>query len=398
MRLIPGVSIAPAVIAAIDTNNDGVFSQAEKEAYARRVLGDLSITMDGKSIQPQLASWTFPDPGQMREGLGEIVIDYLVVMPQGGSNRVLTLTNHHVNPGSVYLMNATVPQDPNLQIVAQKRNESQSAYELDFQQKSDSVSPAQGWRGRLNALQFGSLFHLGMRHIAEGTDHLLFLLVLLLPAPLIAVNMRWEKIAGVRQTLARILGIVTAFTVGHSITLTLAAMNVVHVPERPIEILIAVSILVSAVHALRPLVPGREAWIAASFGLIHGLAFAATLGRLGLTGWERLIGILAFNVGIEAMQMLVVVLVLPSLMLLSRTRAYPILRVSGAVLVGAASLGWIAERLFNLQTPVDSVTDAIARHALWVAGFLLLLSLTCRYVLGDSTEGQVRLVCCPRDT
>ncbi|MBB5339567.1 HupE/UreJ family protein [Tunturiibacter gelidoferens] len=152
----------------------------------------------------------------------------------------------------------------------------------------------EGFRAWLNGLQFASLFLLGMRHIADGTDHLLFLLVLLLPAPLLTARSRWQRPAGVRQSLFRILGIVTAFTIGHSIRLGLAAMNVVHVPEHPIETLIAESILVSAMHALSPLFPGREAWIAAFFGLVHGLAFAATLDRLGLSHWERVAGILVF--------------------------------------------------------------------------------------------------------
>ena len=125
-----------------------------------------------------------------------------------------------------------------------------------------------------------SAFRLGLRHIAEGTDHLLFLLALLLLAPLLVLGSRWAGFAGVRHSLLQILKVVTAFTVGHSITLALAAVGLIRVPSRPIEVLIAVSILVSAVHALRPLFPGREAVIAAFFGLIHGLAFATTLGQL----------------------------------------------------------------------------------------------------------------------
>jgi hypothetical protein len=82
------------------------------------------------------------------------------------------------------------------------------------------------------------------------------------------------------------------------------------------------SILVSAIHALRPLFPGKEAAIAAFFGLIHGLAFAATLNQLGLGRWQRVGGILAFNLGIETMQLIVVAVTLPSLILMSRTRAW----------------------------------------------------------------------------
>ena len=380
MRLIPGVMVAPSVIAAIDSNDDGVFSESEKQAYARRVVGDLSITINGKSIPPQLFSWNFPEPAQMREGLGEIRIEYRVALPPDGPKRALVLANHHLNPASVYLMNTVVPEDSDIHILAQKRNEQQSVYELDYQQTGTADSPGGGVRPWLSGVQFATLFRLGMRHIAEGTDHLLFLLVLLLPAPLLASGSLWERPAGVRQSLFRILGIVTAFTVGHSITLSLAAMNVVHVPERPIEVLIAVSILVSAMHALRPLFPGREAWIAAFFGLIHGLAFAATLDRLGLSHWERVAGILAFNLGIETMQMLVIAAILPSLLLLSRTKSYPAVRLGGAVFAGAASLGWIAERLWGVQTPVDRIVNAFARHALLAAAALFFVSLGCWYV------------------
>jgi hypothetical protein len=178
--------------------------------------------------------------------------------------------------------------------------------------------------------------------------------------------------------------------VGHSITLTLAAMNFVRVREQPVEVLIAVSILVSAAHALRPLFPGKEAGIAAFFGLIHGLAFAATLDRLGLARWERVAGILAFNLGIETMQMIVVAVILPSLMLMSRTRAYPVIQIGGAVFAGVASLGWIVGRLLDIQTRVDTIVDALAHHALWAGAGLFLVSLACRYLAADGPYGSHR--------
>ncbi len=222
---------------------------------------------------------------------------------------------------------------------------------------------------------FGSVFRLGVRHIAEGTDHLLFLLTLLLPAPLLVRGARWSEAAGMRQSLLRIVKVVSSFTVGHSITLACAALGVVHVPSRPVEVLIAGSILVSSIHALRPIFPGREAAIAASFGLIHGLAFASTLSELGLGRWERVASILAFNLGIEGMQLVVVVATMPALMLLSRGKAYSFLRVCGALFAGLASLGWIVERLFDKHTGVDSVVDGIANEAGWIAGALFLVSV-----------------------
>jgi hypothetical protein len=388
MRLIPGILVSPSVIARIDADGDGIFSESEERAYAQRVLDDLTITIDGKSVPPRLISWSFPQPAQMRDGLGEIHIEYEVDLthgdrPYGGQNRSLIVQNHHLSGTSVYLMNVLVPQDPGIRILAQKRNEQQSLYELDYQRLSAAEAPPLMPRGKarawLNGVQIGSLFHLGMRHIAEGTDHLLFLLALLLPAPLLVAGRRWGAPADARQTLLRILGIVTAFTVGHSVTLTLAALGAVIVPSRAVEVLIAVSILISAIHALRPIFPGKEAWMAAFFGLIHGLAFAATLGQLGLERWARVAGILSFNLGIETMQLLVVAAILPSLMLMSRTRAFPALRIAGGVFAGAASTGWVVERLFEVDVHVDRIVNVFARHALLIAFSLFVISFALSY-------------------
>src|SRR5262249_38056686 len=149
-----------------------------------------------------------------------------------------------------------------------------------------------------------NMFRLGMRHIAEGTDHLLFLIALLLPAPLVAVRGRWAAFGSIRHSLIQIVRVVSAFTIGHSITLALGASGIVALPSRAVEVLIAFSILVSSLHALRPIFPGREPMIAASFGLIHGLAFATTLQHLGVGAWQRVASILGFNLGIETMQLI----------------------------------------------------------------------------------------------
>jgi HupE/UreJ protein len=380
MRLIPGVAISSTVLTAIDTNADGVISETERRAYVERVLQDLSLSVDGHRLKPSLISLHFPSIDDMKEGTGEIQIDLIAALPAGGPSRKLIFENHHQSRIAAYLVNSLVPADRNIQITAQNRNENQSLYQLDYVQSSSPGPLSFRWWsgvrssiGNLGGLP--SMFRLGMRHIAEGTDHLLFLLALLLPAPLIVFGSHWAGFASVRHSLLRIFKIVTAFTVGHSITLALAAVGLVRVPTRPIEVLIAISILVSAVHALRPLFPGREAGIAAFFGLIHGLAFATTLGELGLGRWERVASILGFNLGIETMQLIVVAATMPSLVLLSRTRAYSVLRIGGALFAGLASVGWIANRLFDLHSPVDSVVNSVAHQAVWIAVLLFLMSL-----------------------
>ena len=382
MRLIPGVAVSSIVLASIDTNGDGVISEAEQRTYAERVLRDLSIMVDGKSASPTLVSQKFPATEELKEGLGEIQMEFTVDLAPGGPQRRIVFENHHHNEISAYLVNCLVPRDPSIRILRQNRNESQSFYQLDYAQDGGSSDPLtlKGWstvRGSMGAVGFASIFRLGMRHIAEGTDHLLFLLTLLLPAPLLALGWRWVGFAGARHSLWQILRVVTAFTIGHSITLAIAALGLVRVPTRPIEVLIAISILVSAIHALRPLFPGREALIAAFFGLIHGLAFAATLEELGLGRWERVAGILAFNLGIETMQLMVVAAIMPSLVLLSRLPSYSVLRIGGALCAGGASVGWIVERLVHVNYSVDVLLNGLAHHAVWITGGLFLISLAC---------------------
>jgi hypothetical protein len=385
LRLVPGVAVSSAVIASVDSNGDGILSDTERHAYAERVLRDLSLSVDSHVLNPQLLSVDFPSVTEMKEGLGEIKIEFAAKLIPGGSHRKIVFENHHQPRISAYLVNCLVPRDRDIQIIAQNRNGNQSIYQLDYVQagqRSDAL--AFGWRSRARASLgrlldnfrgFPSMFRLGMRHIAEGADHLLFLLALLLPAPLLVFRSRWAGFAGVRHSVLQILKVVTAFTIGHSITLALAALGLVRVPSRPIEVLIALSIFVSAAHALRPLFPGREAGIAAGFGLMHGLAFAATLQNLGLGWLERVVSILGFNLGIETMQLIVVSAALPSLVLLSRTAAYKWLRIGGALFAIFSSAGWMAERLLKVHNPVDAVVDGVAHQALWITAILFLASV-----------------------
>lgn len=227
---------------------------------------------------------------------------------------------------------------------------------------------------------FQAMVELGIQHIAAGTDHLLFLLVLLLPAPLLVLGKRWSRFGGVRYSLRRLLLIVTAFTLGHSLTLLLGALAVQHSnwvrwPGQPVEVLIAVSILVSAIHAARPLFPGREAWVAAGFGLVHGLAFASTLGNLQLDTGPMVLSILGFNLGIELMQLVVIALTIPWLMLLSRTPAYRAVRLTGALLAALAAIGWAVERVTGQSNVLSKGIDWVAAYAPYALAALACLAL-----------------------
>ena len=222
---------------------------------------------------------------------------------------------------------------------------------------------------------FLGMVKLGMAHIREGTDHLLFLLTLLLPAPLLVSRKRWGAFAGTRRSLRTILKIVTAFTVGHSLTLIVGTLSRAQLPTQPIEALIALSILISALHALRPLFPHREVLIAGGFGLVHGLAFSFTLAALNLSATQMALSLLGFNLGIELMQLLLIALTMPWLILLARTLLYTPVRVVGASVAAVAAVGWLLERVFSQSNVVTSLAETAAGRALWLGVGLALLAL-----------------------
>ncbi len=147
LTLTPGVAVFPALMAVIDTNHDGTLSQTEQQDYATRVARDLTITVDGQSVQPVVTSAAFPTIEEMRAGQGEIRINLRAALPRGGAQRTLLIENRHQSRMSAYQVNVLVPQDPDIRILSQRRNYSQSVYEVQFSQAGVNS----GW-GRLSFL------------------------------------------------------------------------------------------------------------------------------------------------------------------------------------------------------------------------------------------------------
>ncbi|MEU9919633.1 HupE/UreJ family protein [Streptomyces sp. NPDC051001] len=167
--------------------------------------------------------------------------------------------------------------------------------------------------------------------------------MLLIPASLTAAGGRWRAPPSARRRMVHVVHVVTAFALGHSLTLALAATGVIDLPTRPVETLIALSIAVSAVHAIRPLVARGEVLIAAGFGLVHGLTFASLISDLGLDHGSLLTTLLGFNLGIELTQLLVVALMMPSLIVLARTSFYAASRIGVALLGLMFSVSWMLD-------------------------------------------------------
>jgi hypothetical protein len=188
--------------------------------------------------------------------------------------------------------------------------------------------------------------YLGITHILDGADHLAFVLCLCL-----------------LTSGLRLLGLITAFTLGHSISLALAFLGVVHVPAPPVEATIALSIAFMAREVLlakrtpQTAVPPapvaangdlgtrrRHVAVVAGFGLLHGLGFASALGELGVSAGERITGLVFFNLGVEAGQLMFVALVSLLLLLARAVRVLQPLRLAALYAAGILGLFWTFDR------------------------------------------------------
>ena len=203
---------------------------------------------------------------------------------------------------------------------------------------------------------------LGADHIFIGTDHILFVLVLLLPAVMLfSLSNGWKPVPSFGGALWRVLKIATAFTIAHSITLTLGGLGIVELPSKLVETIIAISIIAAAFHNLRPVFANREALIAFAFGIFHGFGFAGLLSDLGVGRGQRLLSLFGFNLGVEIGQAFIILLLFPALFLLRRTIYYPwLLRIGSIVLAGVAFI-WAIERIFETELGIDSVLEKFTR-------------------------------------
>ncbi|HZO12647.1 MAG TPA: HupE/UreJ family protein [Polyangiaceae bacterium] len=178
----------------------------------------------------------------------------------------------------------------------------------------------------------------GVVHLVTGYDHLLFVFALLL-----GVGLRARE-HGARRAMVDAARVVTAFTVGHSITLALAALDVVVLPSALVEATIAASIVLAAVLNLwRP--DTERPWLALAFGLVHGFGFSSVLAEVGLPANERVLALLSFNIGIELGQLAFVALVIAPLTWIARQRYYQksVLFPSSLAIAAIAAV-WFVER------------------------------------------------------
>ncbi|WP_240651329.1 MULTISPECIES: HupE/UreJ family protein [unclassified Variovorax] len=206
--------------------------------------------------------------------------------------------------------------------------------------------------GAADAAPDTSFFRDGIHHILIGYDHILFLICLLLPAVLRRRPRagEWEPVVAWREAVWPMLGIVTMFTIAHSITLALAGLKVVTISPRIIEPGIAITIMLAAIDNIYPVLRGRRKLFSFLFGLIHGFGFAGALAELDLPLHDFVIALLQFNLGVEAGQLMVVGVVLVALLAMRNWQHYPpvVLRGGSALAVLVAVI-WLGERVFDVK-------------------------------------------------
>lgn len=231
-----------------------------------------------------------------------------------------------------------------------------------------SITDTSVWKG------FVAMVKQGIWHIWIGLDHILFLLALILPSvvrrwsdPRIAqstvdrpeikksgsITWDWFPVERFKPAFLYIVKVVTFFTLAHTITLSLASLQLIDLPSRLVESIIALSIGLAAYHNIRPIFKGKDWLIAFIFGLFHGFGFASVLADLGLTSEFLTLSLLGFNIGVEIGQLVIIFMIFPVLFLIRRSRLYPKILVYGSALLIVISLYWFIERAFDVDLLIE---------------------------------------------
>jgi len=323
-RLIVGASVAFAELGYVDVSGDGLIDDVELAAQEAEVAVGLvstvrervDLTVDGEHVEIIGAGVAAPsDVDADDDGASPYVMLAIASGPHDGD-----VTDVELGWGFDGPSTSVVLSHPDGTVAGRLSDDGSVSFSLD------------GWSSAM------SFFGLGIEHIRFGPDHLLFLLVLTLAVAGTTVS---------AATTRRTIELVTAFTIGHAISLGLAYFELISIPAWVVEPAISLSIVVAAALAMRGRASDARPWIAGLVGLVHGLGFASSLGGLGVATSQRITALAAFNLGIDIAQTVVVLLVIGVLWLCNRLFANRTVWVRSSVAGAAAMFGiaWTVARL-----------------------------------------------------
>ncbi|MEE9303780.1 MAG: HupE/UreJ family protein [Thiotrichaceae bacterium] len=193
---------------------------------------------------------------------------------------------------------------------------------------------------------FVSFIQQGIWHILIGFDHILFIIILMLPAVLVYKDKKWDAVTDLKPAISNLFKVVTAFTIAHSITLSLATLDMVSLPSRWVESAIALSVILVAINNIKPIFTRARWSIAFIFGLLHGFGFASVLGDLNLDSGSLALSLLGFNLGVELGQGFILLLLFPAAYILRKTFLYRFyILKGGSLLVSTLASVWLVQRV-----------------------------------------------------
>lgn len=231
---------------------------------------------------------------------------------------------------------------------------------------------------------FRASVDLGVDHIRTGPDHIFFVFVLLLPSVLVLLAGAWKPAPSFGQSLLRVIAVATMFTIAHSLTFTLAGLDVLPLPpSKLVEALIALSIAAAALHNIKPIFGHREWSLAFVFGLFHGMGFAGLVQDLDIDRSTQLFSLLGRNVGIEIGQIVIILITFPGLFLLRRTRAYLPLMYTASLGLAVMSSLWVVERVFEVDMGFNGAIDKALE---WPRSLYVVIALTVVAVIYRQIE------------
>ena len=307
----------------LDINHDGTVTKEElslnlEEIYAH-FEKKIAIIIAGESIELKRANGHVSG-----DSLGNVFVNLVFKQTLESPPWKLTL---HVN-----IFDDLGPRHKNLVKIVHQNEVQQSILTIDSRAQEFSFS-GKGVSLFEHGFQF---LKLGIEHIVIGYDHILFLLGLII-------------LGGSFQNLAKI---VTSFTVAHSITLILAALQVLAIPSRLVESVIALSIVYIALENFFIKKTDDRWLITFIFGLMHGFGFAGVLHELGLPAEGLVVSLLSFNLGVEVGQIIIVALTFPIIHLISKTKWKKQLVYGLSAVIMVFGLMWFLERAFDLDLPI----------------------------------------------
>jgi hypothetical protein len=347
----------------------GLRIEGTEDEVRREIEANLDVLQryaeEETSIGADEASWalTFDDYELLNEegvdanGLGYVILPFTVALPFESVPQILDITFTPVldeisNRNNIVL----VANDWKRGVIDEEANELLIVNASSPSGSIDLGDPSQ-WRN------FTTSIDLGVDHIRTGPDHIFFILVLLLTSVLVLRAGRWSPSPSFGYSFGRLVIVATMFTLAHSITFTLAGLDIIPLPpSKFVETVIALSIGAAALHNLRPVLGHREWALAFVFGLFHGMGFAGLVEDLDISRSTQLVSLLGRNVGIEIGQLVIIAITFPGLYLLRRTRLYRPLLVLSSLVLALVSLIWVIERVFELDAGIN---DGILKVVQW---------------------------------